>query len=111
MKSAFRLPHVSGSVQRLSDDPAEHGQIEGLPQAVIGALLDRLNDRVSLPRFRDKDHRNTHVEGADLLVDIEAGPIRQAHVQKDDIGRRAAELLETDLPRTGEPHTLRGSIL
>jgi hypothetical protein len=49
--------------------------------------LHRLNGRVRRLDHGDKDDRDARVHFADRLVDLQAGLVGQAQVQKDDVRR------------------------
>src|SRR5207244_9619784 len=103
-----RLAHAPGNVQRLANDPPQHGQIERLEQAVIGALLDDLDGHVCPAFPGDEDDRNACVDAADLLVDFQAALAGRAQVEDNDIRGAVANVLEPNPASADDLHTVRG---
>ena len=103
-----RLAHTLSNVQRLADDPLQHGQIERLEQAVIGALLDHLDGHVCPAFPGDEDDRNACVDAADLLIDFQAALAGQAQVEDNDIRGAVADVLEPNPASADDLHAVRG---
>ncbi len=76
-------PHAPGYVQSFADDSPQHGQLDGLEQEVIGAMLHGLDGRVGPPRA-----------GNEVLVDLQPGRCARIQAEDDDVGRVGADVPE-----------------
>ena len=104
-----RLAHPPGHFQRLADHPPQLVQVERLEQVVVGALLHRLDGRVRRLGQGDEDDRDSRIDLADLLVDLQAGLVGQAQVEQNDIGRSGADALDPFGAGAGHLDAVSGS--
>ncbi len=86
--------HPTCDLKGLANDPPQVAGVERLGEVVVGALLHRLDGGVGRPGDRDEDDGGPQAHPADLPVDLQAGLIGQAGVQKDDVGPASAGQFE-----------------
>ena len=97
-----RLAHPSADFQRLADDPRQLVQVERFEQVVVGPMLHRLDGRIGALRHRDEDHRNPRVDARESPIDVQAGLVRQAQVEQDDVRGVRADPLDPLCPGNGD---------
>jgi hypothetical protein len=73
-----------------------------MEQAVKGAQLHRLDGPISPPGCGDNDDGDARVDSADLLEELDCGPIRQAQVKDNDIECMRADVLQPKMDRTDD---------
>jgi hypothetical protein len=75
------LAQSPDDLQRLPDHSPQVTRVGRLEEAVVGALLHRLDGRLCLSASGDEDDGQLPVEAADLLVHSQAALVGQLQVQ------------------------------
>ena len=74
--------HAANYIQSTLDSTTQLMQVERLEQVIKGTLLHRLNGRIGPFGHRDKNHRNTSIDAADLLVNVNARLVGKTQVRR-----------------------------
>jgi len=69
---------------------------------VVGPVPHRLDRRVCRSDHGDKDDRNTGVDSAELRQDVEAGLVRQAQVEENNVRASVGNPLQAICTRVGD---------
>src|SRR5262249_35501778 len=80
-----RLAHAAGDLERLTDDPPELLRVERFEQAVVGALLDRLDGGAGPVDTGESYNADAGVDGADGLVFLQDRLVGKAQVEDNDV--------------------------
>jgi len=89
-----RRAHPPADLEGVSHHSPHLREIEGLKEVIEGALFHGLDGGIGGLGERDEDDGDAGVYFTDSVIDLEAGLIGQAHVEKDDVGGMGPNALE-----------------